>query len=57
MTDKQAQTLEAARMQRAKVKVLMAANYDNAIVQTLGGFVFRCYDKAIARAERKFGLS
>ena len=55
MTDHQAQTLRAAYLQRAKVKVLMAAKPDNAIVQAIGGFVFGCYNRVIARFEAKHG--
>jgi hypothetical protein len=57
MTDKQAQALATLRTERAKIKVRMAAHYDNALVQAFGGFVFHLYDKAIARAERKHGLA
>ena len=56
MTDKQARALATLRTERAKIKVRMAAHYDNAIMQALGGFVFNLYDKAIARAERKHGM-
>jgi hypothetical protein len=57
MTDKQAQALATLRTERAKIKVHMAAHYDNAFIQALGGFAFYLYDKAIARAERKHGLA
>jgi hypothetical protein len=55
MTDRQTQTLRNAYLQRAKVKVLMAAKPDNAIVQAFGGLVFGCYNRAIARFEAKHG--
>jgi hypothetical protein len=57
MTDKQAQALADARMQHARVKVILAANYDNALIQVVGGFVDRLYTKVIARVERKHGLA
>jgi hypothetical protein len=57
MTDKQAQALADARVQHARVKVVLAANYDNALIQVVGGFVDRLYTKAIASAERKHGLA
>ena len=56
MTDKQAQALATLRTERAKIKVRMAAHYDNALMQALGGFVFHLYDGAIDRAERKHGM-
>ena len=55
MTDKQAQALRDAYLQRAKVKVLMAAKPNNAIVQAFGGFVLGCYNRVIARFEAKHG--
>ncbi len=55
MTDRQVQALRDAYLQRAKVKVLMTAKPDNAIVQAFGGFVFGCYNRAIARFEAKHG--
>jgi hypothetical protein len=55
MTDRQAQTLRNAYLQRAKVKVHLAANPNNPIVQAFGGFVFGCYDRTIARFEAKHG--
>ena len=56
MTDKQAKALLAAHTERAKVHVHLAANPNNVVVQMFGKFVLGCYDRAIARAEAKYGL-
>jgi hypothetical protein len=52
LTPDQAQTLLLkARVQRARIKVIMAANYDNRIIQAFGGFMYGLWGKAIARYE------
>ena len=56
MTDLQAETLRKAYLGRAKVKVVMAAKPNSAIVQILGNFIMGCFNKAIANYEAKFGL-
>jgi hypothetical protein len=57
LTDKKIKALREASRQRAKAKVLMAANENNPVVRGAARTVFNLYNKLISRAERKYGLS
>ena len=56
MTDRQAQLLQNAYRERAKICVHLAANPDNIVIQTLGKVMLWGFNRAIANKEAKWGV-
>ena len=56
MTDRQAQLLQNAYRERAKIRVILADNPDNVVVQTFGKIMLWGFNRAIANKEAKWGV-
>ena len=54
MTDHQAQLLQKAYLERAKIRVHLAAHPDNMIVQNVGKMMLWGFNRVIAHKETKW---
>jgi len=54
MTENQKQLLTDAYRERAKIKVILVSNPNNALIQFVGNLMFNAYNRAIENKERKW---